>query len=170
MKKTLLTVILLFNWCISLNQAFASDDLGISKEESTKYMNASAIHDFKEGSLQDRFTFPEVIERLNGIGAESYRIDLTGLRLTIYGERGDFRDEPLSPPLTGLTVSPTFSTDLIESGISTIVADNNYINFLGQLSAAGVSQYHVYLKGGVTHYISRNGELYKTVFRALLRK
>ena len=125
-------------------------------------MNVTTIREFKEGSLTDLFTFTQVLEKLNSIGCESYCMDLSRIRLTVYGLKGDFHEESLSTNSSLqsiLTVSSVFDPVLIEKALTEIKKDNNFVNFLISIAAAGVSYYQVFLKSGLLHYIGRNGDI-----------
>ena len=117
-------------------------------------ISSVAVRAFAEGSLRDRFTFPEVISKLNEMKAESYRVDLMRLTMTVYGENGSHGEESFSTILSHLEVSPTFNPEQVDAALGSY---DKYIPFLNQIGAAGVAQYQIYLKSGLRNFISRGG-------------
>jgi hypothetical protein len=119
----------------------------------------AAVKDFTIGSLEDRFTFPQVIETLTALKAESYRVDMMRLTFIIYGLDGGSEEETLTPTISPeLKVNSTFNPVLIKTAIHQIFVDNNYVNFLNAIAAAGVAEYHNYFNKDLNRYISRDGQ------------
>ncbi len=58
-------------------------------------MNATAIAQLAQSTIDGSMPFPEIIKRLMQEGAESYRLDNRALRFTFYGAAGGVVVAPL---------------------------------------------------------------------------
>ncbi|HEX6958633.1 MAG TPA: DUF1398 domain-containing protein [Ferrovibrio sp.] len=129
-------------------------------EEAEQVMRACM-----RGSLDGTMPFPEVVARLVEIGCEQYHADLRRQEKTYYMPGGESHVEPL--PLGSQAIAQSFSADSVVAALRAIQERQiDYVEFLGQIIAAGCVGYFVYIAGKRAIYLGRNGEFHVEHFPA----
>jgi len=124
----------------------------------------AVMRECSAGSVDGTLVFPEVVKMLSEVGVESYHADLYRHEKTYYMPGGDSHVEaekrlPLFP------VAHTFDVDGVKEAIRRVQkAETSYIEFMDQISAAGVTHYWVYLTGKKAVYVGRRGEAWTELF------
>ena len=101
--------------------------------------------------------FPEVLNRLIGVGVESYFVDYRGESATYYFANNEALMVSMGMPQ--IEIQETFDKDAIVMAIRGAQSDQlRYPEFLRQTMSAGCIGYMVWISGGHVSYFGRLGE------------
>jgi uncharacterized protein YbcV (DUF1398 family) len=116
------------------------------------------------GSVEGTLRFPDVVKKLVEAGVESYHADIYRHEKTYYMPGGSSHLEP-EKDLPLFAVAHTFDMDGVKTAIRRVQkAETSYIEFMDQISMAGVAQYWVYLTGKKAVYVGRRGDAWTELF------
>lgn len=116
-----------------------------------------------QDSISGTMTFPEVVQQIIAIGAESYHVDLYRKEKTYYFPNGETFIESMEIP--SFTVSQDFSEGKVIDAIRAIQRQEiSYIEFLKLIAEAGSTHYYVYLNGKRAVYYGRSGDCHVEQF------
>jgi uncharacterized protein YbcV (DUF1398 family) len=122
-------------------------------------MNTQVMHEVMVATEEGRMTFPQVVEKLMGVGVESYLVDFATGYKTCYLASGESYREELT--LTLNPVSEQFSAKAIVAAIRGAQADKvRYPEFVQLSTKAGVIGYWVFTTGQKVIYFGRKGEMH----------
>lgn len=111
-------------------------------------------------SAGESITFPEVVQKLIGVGVEFYHADLYQHTKTYYFSNGDHYTAQ-SQELASHPVSATFSAESVAAALKRIQqGEIQYREFLRQIQTAGTVTYSVFLTGKRAIYTGRKGDAY----------
>jgi uncharacterized protein YbcV (DUF1398 family) len=121
-------------------------------------MNATAITQLAQSTLDGTLPFPEILGRLMQEGVESYRVDYRTCQFTFYGATGGTVSAPLQfeglPP-----VGNTFyMADLRAAIHASQTQGQKFRDFCARAMQAGVQSYEVFLQGQRVLYLGRHGD------------
>jgi uncharacterized protein YbcV (DUF1398 family) len=126
-------------------------------------MNSNVMRDTVIKSLDGTMAFPEIVQTLLAEGVERYHADLVRLEKTFYMPDGATHVERM--PIEPLAIGETFvGADLVATIRDSQTAGQNYVDFLRRATAAGSTDYTVYLQGRRAIYFGRKGEYHIEVF------
>jgi uncharacterized protein YbcV (DUF1398 family) len=126
-------------------------------------MNTEVMRHTLHQSEAGRYTFPQVVGALSGVGVESYFADLARAVDTFYLPTGETHTEKMT--LLTTKISDDFSPSGIVDAIRTVQADEiRYPEFLRRAMAAGVTAYWVFIAGRRVIYFGRKGEFHVEEF------
>lgn len=126
-------------------------------------MNTEVMRHTLHQSEAGRYTFPQVVGTLSGVGVESYFADLARAVDTFYLPTGETHTEKMT--LLTTKISDDFSPFGIVDAIRTVQADEiRYPEFLRRAMAAGVTAYWVFIAGRRVIYFGRKGEFHVEEF------
>lgn len=130
-------------------------------------LNEKTIAAFREcsrGSADGTTTFPQVLEKLIAVGAESYHADLYRHEKTYYMPGGESHVED-EPEFRALKVAEAFNRDGVRRAIQLVQqGKTSYIAFMERIAAAGVAHYWVYVAGKRAIYAGRGGDIWTEWF------
>lgn len=122
-------------------------------------MNIKIIEECTKLSEEEKITFPEVVERLDKAGIESYVANML-VPNKIYYAKNEAYEVPFSIK-AGLEIAEIFNQDKIVQALRAIQGKKiGYQEFLKGIMDAGVIYYHVFIQGRKAIYFGRNGEQY----------
>ncbi len=114
-------------------------------------------------SLDGTMAFPEIVQLLSADGVERYHADLVRMEKTFYMPDGTTHVEKM--PIGPMAIGQTFATsDLVAAIRDSETARQAYADFLRRATAAGSTDYIVYLQGRKAIYFGRKGEYHIEVF------
>lgn len=120
-------------------------------------MNTALMKEVSEKSLAGTITFPEVVEKLGGIGVEAYRVDLAQKQKTFYLRSGEVHSEGFD--FEGARPAADFSADQVAASVrASQTGAIQYREFLHRIMAAGTASYTVYIDGRKVVYCGRKGD------------
>ncbi|MFZ0958564.1 MAG: DUF1398 family protein [Candidatus Sulfotelmatobacter sp.] len=126
-------------------------------------MNIEVMRATLRESEAGRFTFPQVVGELSGVGVESYFADLARAVDTFYLPTGETHTEKMTLP--PVKISGDFSQSGIVAAIRAAQADEiRYPEFLRRAMAAGITAYWVFIAGRKVIYFGRKGEFHVEEF------
>lgn len=115
-------------------------------------------------SAAESITFPEVVQKLIGVGVEFYYADLYQHTRTYYFPSGEAYTSH-HPELPNHLVSDRFSAEGVSAALKTIQrGEIQYREFLRLIQAAGTATYSVYIAGKRAIYTGRQGDTYTEWF------
>ena len=126
---------------------------------------ARVAHDCSAGSIAGTMTFPQVVQRLVEIDAESYHADLHRREKTYYFPDGDSVVEPevaLRPDEFGADrIAADFSAEAVKAALAAVQSARiDYLEFLRRIMAAGTVGYTVHIRGKRVIYVGRTGDFH----------
>lgn len=125
--------------------------------------DAKVMEGCAQQALSGELTFPEIIERLAGIGVERYHADYSRQEITYYLTDGDSLVVAL--PHTASPIAKDFSSLAVEAAIRQSQRnEHSYADFVRKTQAAGCVGYFVQITGRRVIYFGRNGESYVEPF------
>ena len=132
--------------------------INVSERETMLDEKAVAVMtECSAGSIEGKLRFPQVLEKLAAIGVESYHADLYRKEKTYYLPDGESHAEELA--FGSYEVASTFDVNGVRRALLRVQQQqSSYIEFIAEISAAGVAHYWVYLEGKRAIYTSRRGE------------
>ena len=114
-------------------------------------------------SLDGTMAFPEIVQLLLADGVERYHADLVRMEKTFYMPDGRTHVEKM--PIGPMAIGEAFVTsDLVATIRDSQTAGQKYPDFLRRATAAGSTDYVVYLQGQKAIYFGRKGEYHIEVF------
>lgn len=123
-------------------------------------MNAeqkSVLEQCASGALDGKLIFPEILERLSGIGVERYHADYNRQEITYYLADGDSLVVATPHPFHPIALE--FSATAVESAVrQSQRGEHSYLDFISKTMAAGCVGYFVQLSGRHVIYFGRKGE------------
>jgi uncharacterized protein YbcV (DUF1398 family) len=126
-------------------------------------MNTELMRDTVTKSLDGTMAFPEIVSLLLADGVERYHADLVRMEKTFYMPDGRTHVEKM--PIGPMAIGETFVTsDLVATIRDSQTAGQKYLDFLWRATAAGSTDYVVYLQGRKAIYFGRKGEYHIEVF------
>lgn len=126
-------------------------------------MNTELMRDTVTKSLDGTMAFPEIVSLLLADGVERYHADLVRMEKTFYMPDGRTHVEKM--PIGPMAIGETFVTsDLVATIRDSQTAGQRYLDFLWRATAAGSTDYIVYLQGRKAVYFGRKGEYHIEVF------
>jgi uncharacterized protein YbcV (DUF1398 family) len=126
-------------------------------------MNTDVMRDTVIKSLEGTMDFPEIVTLLLADGVERYHADLVRMEKTFYMPDGTTHVEKM--PIAQLPIGETFvAADLVATIRDSQSAGQKYADFLRRATAAGSTDYAVYLQGRRAIYFGRKGEYHIEVF------
>jgi uncharacterized protein YbcV (DUF1398 family) len=126
-------------------------------------MNTELMRDTVTNSLDGTMAFPEIVSLLLADGVERYHADLVRMEKTFYMPDGATHVEKM--PIGPMPIGETFVTsDLVATIRDSQTAGQKYTDFLRRATAAGSTDYFVYLQGRKAIYFGRKGEYHIEVF------
>jgi len=126
-------------------------------------MNTQLMRDTVTKSLDGTMAFPEIVSLLLADGVERYHADLVRMEKTFYMPDGASHAEKM--PIGQLEIGQNFVTvDLVATIRDSQMAGQAYADFLRRATAAGSTDYIVYLQGRKAIYFGRKGEYHIEVF------
>ena len=122
-------------------------------------MNTEEMHAVMAESQQGKLTFPEVVRRLLEIGVESYFVDFSAGKETLFMADGQTHVEAMTlrPDPVAEEFSPAGIVDAIRGAQTDAI---RYPEFVKRSTAAGVIGYWAFLAGKKVVYFGRNGEMH----------
>ncbi len=125
----------------------------------------AGLRECTDGSIAGTMTFPEVVQRLRALGAESYRADLYRREKTYYLPDGDSCIAPMAvpetPDLTAAAVPAALSAEGVRAALDAVQRQEiDYVTFLRRIMAAGTVAYTVHVGGRQAIYTGRRGDAY----------
>jgi uncharacterized protein YbcV (DUF1398 family) len=115
------------------------------------------------GSDNDIFTFPQVLEKLAGVGIEGYLCDLRHATKTYYMPDGD--NVVVSGHTANTSISERFDAMRISAAVRQSQRnEHTYRDFCRKIAEAGCAGYIVTLLGRRAVYFGRDGEVYTEHF------
>lgn len=126
-------------------------------------MNIGVMHHALTSSLNGTMAFREVVGILTAEGVESYHADLVRMEDTFYMPDGSTHVEKIES--AAAPIASEFSKEGVVSAIRAAQAGEcKYRAFLNQITAAGTTNYMVYLNGRRAIYFGRKGEYHVEEF------
>lgn len=126
-------------------------------------MNIQVVEESVRLSTEEKITFPEVVDRLEKAGIESYMANILASNTVFYEEQETY-EVPLNIKAER-NVATTFNQENIVQALRAIQAKKiGYQEFIKQIMDAGVIYYLVFIKGKKAIYFGRNGEQYLEAF------
>jgi uncharacterized protein YbcV (DUF1398 family) len=131
-----------------------------------KAMNEQArriAEDVTRGSDNGSLTFPQVLEKLAGVGIEAYLCDLRSAIKTYYMPDGDnvvIHEDAAKTPIAERFDSARVSAAVRQSQRN----EHTYRDFCRKIAEAGCAGYIVTLLGRRAVYFGRDGEVYTEYF------
>jgi uncharacterized protein YbcV (DUF1398 family) len=126
-------------------------------------MNINIVEECAKLSEEEKITFPEVVERLNKAGVESYAVNML-VPNKIYYAGNKAHVVPLKIK-AALNVAADFNQDHIVQALHDIQSKKiGYQEFLKLIMEGGVISYFVYIKGRKAVYCGKHGEQYTELF------
>ena len=123
-------------------------------------LDAKVIHESTRLAFEGKLPFPQVVQRLIGIGVERYDADLVRLEKMYYPAAGETHREPL-PLEDAAGVADAFDLEGVTSSVRRIQrGEIIYPQFLREVMSAGVVSYSVYIVGRKAIYFGRRGEFH----------
>jgi len=124
----------------------------------------AVMQECSQGSINGTLRFPQVVEKLIAVGAESYHTDLYRHEKTFYMPSGESHIES-EYEFEALEIAEAFDPESLQHTIRLVQqAKINYIEFMEQTAAAGVAHYWVYLAGRCAVYVGRRGDAHTERF------
>jgi len=118
-----------------------------------------------KASFTGELTFPEIVERLAGIGVERYHADYSRGEKTYYFANGDSHIVAM-PELTH-SISQEFRSDDVIAAIKQSQRnEHTYAEFIEKTMRAGCVGYFVQITGMRAIYFGRQGEIHTELFPA----
>ena len=109
-------------------------------------MNTELMRDTVTKSLDGTMAFPEIVSLLLADGVERYHADLVRMEKTFYMPDGRTHVEKM--PIGPMAIGEAFVTsDLVATIRDSQTAGQKYLDFLWRATAAGSTDYVVYLQG-----------------------
>jgi uncharacterized protein YbcV (DUF1398 family) len=126
-------------------------------------MDSKIIEECKALSLAAKIKFPEVVSRLQAEGVERYICDLVGLKVHYFSTKGELYT--LSLAYKAAPVAQHFDAASVKKSVaSSQKGEITYVQFLGQVIAAGCTHYEVYITGKKVIYFGRDGSQHIELF------
>ena len=126
-------------------------------------MNTKLMQETITKSLDGTMAFPEIVSLLLADGVERYHDDLVRMEKTFYMPDGRTHVEKM--PIGQMAVGEAFVTSELVAAIrDSQTAGQKYPDFLRRATAAGSTDYIVYLQGRKAIYFGRKGEYHIEVF------
>ena len=123
-------------------------------------MNAEVMRSTLHESEAGRFTFPQVVQALAGVGVESYFADMARATDTFYLSSGENHAEKMTIPAP-VRIADKFSHDGLRAAIRAVQSDEiRYPEFLRRAMAAGTTAYWVFITGRKVIYFGRMGDFH----------
>jgi len=120
-------------------------------------MNAQAMRDTITRSLDGTMAFPEIVGLLMAEGVERYHADLARREKTFYMPHGSTHVEKME--IEPLAIGKEFDVTAVVATIrDSQTKGQKYRDFLRRVTAAGATDYTVYLQGKKAIYFGRKGE------------
>jgi uncharacterized protein YbcV (DUF1398 family) len=133
-----------------------------SFEISTKTIEV--LEECSRRSAAESITFPEVVQKLMGVGVEFYYADLYQHTRTYYFPNSVVYTST-SEELPSHPVSEKFVPEDVSAAVKKIQrGEIRYREFLRLIQAAGTATYSVYISGKRAIYSGRNGDAYTEWF------
>jgi PhnB protein len=127
-------------------------------------MDIKILQECTDLSLAGKTTFPEVVRRMAATGVERYCADLVTFQKIIYSTDG--QNHTVALPLTN---PPAIAQNFSQTGVKEAIGDIqkgriDYPEFLRRIMRAGTVFYDVFIRGGKTIYVGRNGDFHVETF------
>lgn len=123
-------------------------------------LDAKVIGECTRLAFEGTMPFPQVVQRLIGIGVERYDADLVRLEKMYYSGEGETHLEPL-PLMDAPAIADEFDVKGVTASIRRIQrGEIIYPQFLHEVMGAGVVSYSVYIVGRKAIYFGRRGEFH----------
>ena len=124
---------------------------------------AQIIRDCVSASFSGDLTFPQIVDRLAGIGVERYHADFSRQEITYYQADGDSLVVPSPHPPH--SIATEFSASAVEGAVrQSQRGEHTYPDFIGKTMAAGCVGYFVQITGRRAVYFGRKGETHVEQF------
>jgi len=122
-------------------------------------MNTGVMRDTITKSLDGTMAFPEIVGLLMAEGVERYHADLERLEKTFYMPDGSTHVERMA--IEPLAIGEDFDVTAVKATIlDSQINGQKYPDFLRRVTAAGSTDYFVYLNGKKAIYFGRNGDFH----------
>jgi len=126
-------------------------------------MNTEVMRNTITKSLDGTMQFPEVVGTLLAEGVERYHADLARMEKTFYMPDGSNHIEKME--IGPLAIGEIFDVAAVKATIlDSQIHGQKYPEFLRRVTAAGSTDYTVYLRGQRAIYFGRNGDYHVEVF------
>lgn len=123
----------------------------------------SLIRETADWSNAGQLHFGEVVQRLLGVGVESYQVDYRARRATYYMPEGETLSLEMAPPQ--VEIANAFSVAAVKAAIAKAQSGEvMYPEFKRLTQAAGCTGYIVWLSGRQVTYLGRRGEFHVEKF------
>jgi len=117
------------------------------------------MHECATRSSLGNIRFPEVVQKLAGVGVEQYHADLMRGEKTYYLPDGGSHVESMSIIKTAENIATDFSAKNVILAIKAIQnGEMLYPAFLEHIMSAGCVSYFVYIRGRRAIYFGRTGD------------
>jgi uncharacterized protein YbcV (DUF1398 family) len=115
------------------------------------------IEQCAQGALSGQLDFPDIVQRLTGIGVERYHVDYSRQVITYYLPDGD--SVVVASPHPAHATGREFSPAEVEAAVRQSQRnEHTYLDFIRKTMAAGCVGYFVQIAGRRALYFGRNGE------------
>jgi uncharacterized protein YbcV (DUF1398 family) len=119
-------------------------------------MNEEAVKEVYKKAAERNWTYPEIFNALRDIGIERYETNVLTHEITYVGGGSSYTQ--LAPNgFQTLELGPKFDEAALKKALSRVQnRETNYIQFLGEIAAAGVPFYRVDMKPRTVTYHGKN--------------
>lgn len=127
-------------------------------------MDIKILQEYTDLAFAGKTTFPEVVRRMGATGVERYCADLVTFQKIIYAADGQNHTVAL-PLMNAPAIAPEFSAAGVQEAIREIQHGKiDYPEFLRRIMRSGTVFYDVFIRGGRTIYVGRNGDFHVETF------